>query len=259
MADKDDQAAEEQEAKDQEGVEATADETQGDTEQPAEDATEETSEEADDAQDEGEDFERRFTQFKGETIEEYTKNLETAYANSSSEALNLKKRADDAVKLIATDPAAADKVVGAQEEPVPTAAPKSAAEAYAETKMREEQTREYDEFVKEHSELESDPALADRLLKELGTFSAVTWQNEGRLIGMNEGLTKAWNSLGLGNNSEEDTRVAAKEGASQSKTSSRKKAAKKEQFTENQIKVAMKMDPDKTRAQVIEDLAKYAK
>ena len=259
---KDDQAADEVAEKEQEGVEnESSDETQDVADQSIDDADEETTDDAEEAPDESEDFERRFTQFEGETLEEYTRNLEKAYANSSTEALNLKKRADEAARLIATDPAAADRIVDAQgtQRTEAVEQPRTPGEAYATTIMKRDQEREWNEFMDEHPELLNDPARQDQLVSELESFAAVTMQKEGRMIGMKEGLTKAYVSLGFNDNSEEEARMAAKENAGQSKTSSQKKTVSKNDFTENQISAAMKLNPGKSRQEVIELLTKYAK
>jgi hypothetical protein len=228
-------------------VESTKDET-GDIESSTDDAP----------------FKPRFTQFKGDDPVEYAQNLEQAYDNSSKEAVRLnqelqglKASVDGILSKVATNPDYAEQLAN-DIAPQPQSGITDPTQAWAASRMQEELTREYKEFAEEHPELESDPALAEKVREELATFAEVTWQKSHRLLGMKEGLNKAWVSLGLATGTSA-VGLAAKEAAGQAKTTSVKKDVPKTSITDAQLSVGRKMFPNKSVEEVAQLLAQYSK
>lgn len=219
------------------------DQDDSDDQETAEDGEDDDAEASDDDEDseESETFDKRFTQFKGDDLPEYTKNLEEGYAQSTAEAQRLvKENADYKLKFdritaaVANDPELAEKLDVGNVSPDP-------ALNYARQEMERQQKTEYDGFIQEHPEIETDPALGEKVLKRVTTISKAVYDDEGRMLGMGEALTMAWSSLGLGNNTEETTRMAAKNVAAQSRTASSKKPTPKSEFTPAQLDYAKKM------------------
>lgn len=219
------------------------DQDDSDDQETADDGEDDDAEASDDDEDsdESETFDKRFTQFKGDDLPEYAKNLEEGYAQSTAEAQRLvKENADYKLKIdritaaVANDPELAERLNVSNDSPDP-------ALNYARQEMVAKQKTEYDGFLQEHPEVETDPALGERLLKRVTTISKAVYDDEGRMLGMGEALGMAWSSLGLGNNQEETTRMAAKNVAAQSRTASSKKPTPKSEFTPAQLDFAQKM------------------
>lgn len=205
-----------------EEVETEQSEDESTDEQASEESQDEETSEEDESDDSANAFDKRFTQFKGDTPEEYIKNLEEGYANSTAEYAKLKKQA--AEYQAPTDQPTTDPAL-----------------LYARQQMEEKQGQEFEAFAKDHSEIETDPEVKEKMLTRLTTLSKTVLAEEGRILGMAEGLSMAWASLGLGNNQQENTRMAAKDAAATSKTASAKKNVSKAQFTQQQLEVAKKM------------------
>lgn len=237
------------------------DESQDETDNEEVDTSDEDTEETDDEDDESEDdeddsdeedeepFQKRFTQFKGESPTEYLKNLEDGYAESSKEAVRLsrenkqlKETVERVNALIANSPELAQQLQDQGVQPVATPA-KDPAISWAESQMREQWQKEYKSFADAHPEIETDPQLADELDEQLAIVRDVIFKKEKRQVGMAEGLEKAWKLLGRDtDDKQEKIRMASKDMASSSKAPSGKKSkAPKPRFTEAQISVHMEM------------------
>jgi acyl carrier protein phosphodiesterase len=204
------------------------------------------------------EFKKRFTQLKGESLEEYVKNLEDAYANSSTEgqrtakeAREYKEQYDRIAQLVASDPDFAAKLQQSQNVPKPPVDP---ALEYAREQMNKQYASEYNAFTEIHPEMVTDTELRDKVIAELDVIGAAS-EARGVKLSMKDGLRKAWISLGLDEaDSKENVVNKVKEQAS--KPSAPAKTAKpkgKTEFTPEQIAVAKKMGltPDQ--------LAKYNK
>lgn len=205
-------------------------------------------------------FEKRFSQIQGETQEDYLKNLEEAYRNSSTEGQRLaieakedKKFRDQVAAAIANDPDLAARLQGTvgKEAPAPYVDP---ALAYARELRDEQFNKEYGQFTDAHPEMISDEALREKVLGELETF-ADAYAASGRRLGMAEGLKKAWISLGLDiDDKKEKVMTQAKTQAAQPQAQPKPKApVAKPQFTDEQIAFAKKMGLSP------EQLAEYSK
>lgn len=202
-------------------------------------------------------FSKRFTQFDGDTPEEYLKNLEEAYANSSTEGQRLSKEAKDAKEkydkvatLIATNPDFAKALEETENAPQPPVDP---ALAFARQQMEAQYEKDWSEFTGLHPELVGDQELTNELIDELDIITLAA-QQKGRTLSMADGLKKAWISLGK-QAADDKERVVnkAKEQASKPApgASKPKQNSGKQEFTPEQIAVAKRMGLS------AEDLAKY--
>ncbi len=226
-----------------------------------EDSDSDDDEETEEEDDEEPDFKKRYTQIKGDTADEYIPNLETAYKNSSAEAVRLKqqvtdlqKQMDDITALVANSPELAEQIKEGKAPAVAT----DPALLKARQDMESQNKKEYAAFVDSHPELESDPELQKQVFDEIRDFAEVA-QKKNRVLGMKEALTMAWTSLGLKESKEEKVRMKAKDTAARSKNAGAKKTVKaKVEFTEAQIGAGLRMGLGKTRQEVIKKLTAYA-
>lgn len=245
-------------------------ETQDESEEQLEDTELETSEENEDepveTDEESDDedspkFEKRFTQFKGDSPEEYLKQLENAYDNSSKEAVRLleenKRLKSEMLTKIAN---------GDVPDPKEENAKKTPAELWAESQMQREWTKQYKEFVSDPDKaiIETDPVMFERLDKLTGKFAQFIQDTEGRIPELKEVLDMAWDYMNRDNKDSKEDKVAmaVKDAGASPKVKSDKKERPKSQFTDEQIETARKLDPtlrDKSRAEIESELSKYVK
>lgn len=249
--DSDDQNVESNDELDDDTLDDTdVDETE-DNDDTDEDDTEDDSDKKDDTED-GK-FEKRYTQLKGDTPEEYAKSLEEAYNNSSAEGVRLGKEMKDLKSKVAgiiaaaeKDPALAKQLGLTSEDGQPQSdptAPKSPAETYAEQLMNERMEQEYKDFTKLHPEIDTDATMSENLLAEVGAQSAAYNQRTGKIISMAEALSRSWKVLGYDDNSKENLAVKAKETASQgtARGTSTKKSGTKTEVSDKALEYAKKM------------------
>lgn len=249
----------------------TGEDEQEDTSNPTGDDVEtgkenEDAEDSEDVEDEPNDedqpeFKRRFTQYKGETLEEYVKNLEKAHASSTTEAQRIAKemktlRADSenynkVLELVANNPdvAAAIEKAGGEVKGEPKVDP---AIEYAREQMNKQLQKEWDDFADLHPDIVEDKDLQKELLDELEAVDQI-FAARGRKLTMTKGLEIAWRNLG---NDDDKDKVMdkAKEQASKPNTQGNgKPKSDKPQFTDEQLAVAKKMGVSP------EQLAEYSK
>ena len=195
------------------------------------------------------EFEKRYPQFKGESLEEYTQRLEEAYEKSTTEGKRLADENEglktDKLKVIAneTDDDDSEEVVD------------SFGDRFARTQVRKDNRQAFDSFVENHAELTTDPALTQRLKGKVATL-AKSVVDEGEIPDMGELLRGAWAMLNVPS-SDTDVDNAVKEQTGSSKTSSAKKRSKNSQFTPAQIATAKKMYPGKSEKDIVALLSKY--
>jgi hypothetical protein len=245
----------------EEGVETTKVEDETSKDDTQEDQTDTGKEEQDEEEstDEGEkadeteeetkaEFTKRFTQLKGETAEEYLKNLEDAYANSSTEgqrnaqrATEAERKFDQVAHLVATDPDFVEKLTTATGENAPPVVVDPAI-AWAKQKMEEDYRKDYNSFAEQHPEIISDTDKYNAVVAELDIIAAAH-EARGSKLSMAEGLRKAWISLGYDeSDKKEDVVNKIKDEASATPTQGKaKKSDDKVEFTAEQIAVAAKM------------------
>jgi hypothetical protein len=194
------------------------------------------------------EFKKRFTQLKGETPEEYLKNLEDAYANSSTEGQRTAKEAKEATEkfakvasLIASDPELAEKLndmTDGKVAPIVT----DPATKWAKEQMDKEFTKDYTAFTDTHPEMISDETIRTSVIDELDVIAAA-YEARGKVLSMADGLRKAWISLGYDekDNKEDVVNKTKEEASSSSSQTTTKKPDDKPKFTEGQLKMAEKM------------------
>lgn len=262
-------STEEEEVKDddQQVDESSQDESEADDtttdDQSDDEETDEDESDDDSSKDDG-GFTKRFTQIKGDSPEEYLKNLEETYVKSSTESVRLNRQVrelsaqvEKVTKLVAQNPELAEKLK--TDTATTSASEVNPALAFAESEMNRKWQEEYQGFVKLHPEVETDPELAEQLDEQLKIVRDVVWARENRLLGMGEGLTKAWKLLDRDEapTKEDKVRSAVKDQASQSKTGGTVKPEGKTKFTDKQIEIHMEI-ANVDRKTAIKQLSEYA-
>lgn len=258
----DEEITEEEEVETEESEDETDDseaesEDEDNEETDAEESDEEDEEdsEEDDAEDESEDkFDKRFTQLKGDTPDEYRKSLEDAYANSSTEGQRLSAKVKELEQkmeqLAKQDPELADKF---EEE---TGQPLDPVLQTLKQEVEERQLREYNEFAEKHPEVATDTELQTDLNDALAIVANHHYKKTGKLLGMKDGLDKAWKLIGKSDEEEVDMdRAKAKNAAAQGRPagSSKKTKSDSDDLAPSVKEVARKMGADPKL------VAKYAK
>lgn len=262
------------------GVESTADETptekdasteQEPEDQEVKDKPEETPEEAsEEAEAEPETpleskdstFTKQFPNLKGESPEEYSKELETAYVNSTNEALRLKKELDDNRTAIEE----AKRIIATQANPAqgtPPANP-SALEIstdpnvqYAKQLRDKDMVSAFDDFTKQYPQA-----------REAAEFEKFSAASNGVALGYqasHNGLQPSFPELYAGIaavlgwqpitvTSKKD--AAIKDAASSSQvTSSAVAPGRRPKVTDAQVDAYLKMFTTKSRADAIKELS----
>lgn len=252
-----DETIDDDESTDGEDEETEDDDAESDD---SDDEDEDDSETSDDDDDDEEEptFKKRFTQFDGETLDEYTKSLEDGYANTSTEGQRLKGLLESAegtiekiAKVVAENPEIAEKLAEAGvTADNPAEPPKDVTMQILEQQVRDQQEKEYNEFrdnlLDNGVDLESDAKLASELNSNLALVKDHIWRTERRIVGMGEGLKRAWKLMGKDETDPKDkVRSASKKIAGESRSSGSKKAkGGSAELTAAQAKVAAKFGLD---------------
>lgn len=232
---------------------ADAGDDDGQTDDSADDDDSE-DESQDDSDDDDSGYVKRFENIKGDTLEDYTRNLEEAYDNSTAEAIRL-KRENDGLKTGESDDADGDSGENKVDTSDPTA-------LYMKQKMDEEITAAYTEFSKHYPQV-SDEASYGQFVGTVKTLSQTILSNEQRLAPPKELYSKAavilgWEPTETKPNGKERVGMAIKGRAAVSKTSSGpKKTAPPSKVTQAMIVANRKMYPSKTDQQIREELEPY--
>lgn len=226
---------ESEEAEETEESEETSDEDG----QTADEATEdETSDE----------FVKEFPYIKGDTPEEYARNLEKAYGNSFAEL----KRIREAAKQNT------DERVGDTKQEVDLSDPLA---LYAKQKMDEEINQEFANFSKQYPQV-TDPAEYSKFTVEVATLSNTILNSQKRLASPKELYSKAAVILGWETDQvsgKDKLNAALKDSASVSRSNSATKKPVKSKVTDQMIAVNRLMYPNKTDAQIRQELEAYVK
>lgn len=237
---KEDSAVETSEGADE--TQAT-DETEKESEETGEDdgktddqAEDEDTEEADETGSEevSSEFVKEFSNIKGDTLEDYARNLEAAYKNSTAEALRLKKLADEAQ----SDEAAEDAGQSAIDTSDPVA-------LYMKQKMDEEINAAFADFSKSFPQVQ-DQAEYTKFTNEVAVLSRTILNSQNRLAPPKELYSKAAVILGWEPETKVDSKdklsVALKGAASSSKTiSAASKPKTISKITDAQVAIAKQM------------------
>lgn len=210
------------------------------------------SDETEDTEEEGEEdgqtddqatFTKEFPNIKGDTPEEYAKNLEIAYQNSTAEALRLKgltdKPADNAEKPVVdtSDPVA----------------------LFMKQKMDEEITTAYTKFADQYPQVKSEPEYA-KFTSTVAELSQTILQSQGRLAPPAELYKKAAAILDWQSEvptPDDKLKDAVRNNTSTSRTSSTTKKTSTSKVTDAMVATNRKMYPNKTDAQIREELEPY--
>ncbi len=149
--------------------------------------------EEDESPDDEPSFTKEFPNIKGDTPEEYIKNLEKAYGNSTSEAMRLKKLAD---ARVATPPPQVGDEDDDDDSPVSPPAPVSSdpTQLWISQQMDKEILKAYDSFRSDYSQVE-DPEQYEKFIEEVATFSQAKLA-KGQVPDPNDLYRKAAVSLG---------------------------------------------------------------
>lgn len=241
---KDDVETSEEADETSEGDEAAEDTDEaGDEADKTDDSQEEDTEEQSEAETE---FVKEFSNIKGDTLEEYARNLEKAYNNSTAEFKRLREEA-------AQDTGVGDTTADEVDLSSPTA-------LYMKQKMDEEITTAYTDFSKNYPQVQ-DQTEYDKFTRTVTTLSQTILQSEKRLASPKELYTKAAVIL----NWEPDNKVsdkdrlgnALKNTASISKSATSTKKSSKSKVTDQMVAANKLMYPDKTDAEIREELEPY--
>jgi len=154
---------EELDGKDEDNTDEEDDGQQPDDSTPGEDDEDENP-------DDKPSFIKGFENIKGDTPEEYIKNLEAAYGNSTSEAMRLKKLAE--ARTAAPPPQVGDD--DDDDSPVSPPAPVSSdpTQLWISQQMDKEILKAYDSFKSDYSQVE-DPEMYDKFTAEVSVFSQI--------------------------------------------------------------------------------------
>lgn len=204
-------------------------------------------------------FVKEFDYIKGDTPEEYAKNLEAAYKNSSSEALRLKDALETAQKPPSVTPPAD---LSAEIDPAASTL-KNPVDLYVQQELDKKIQGAYAITQKEYPQV-NDPTEYAKFTKKVATFSQVILDTESRLADPAELYNMAASSLGWEKKTTEpDDKdklgMAIKTGASVNKTTSApvKPKPNTPKLSDAQLKLNRKMYPGKTDQEIIEELTPY--
>jgi hypothetical protein len=267
MAKKDEKPSEEVKDKVVEGETPAEPESEEQPEAPQTDteAEEETPEAPEPEKEEGEtqaEFQRRVDRFKGETLEDYTRNLEDGYLNSYEQFKKVRDERDTwkakAMKEIADDTGEEKP-----EEPKPQVDPLL---DYARQDVNDRMRQEYLEFAGNHAVVdetsdEFDEDVFKEFDAEVGYARDFLYRKTGRIPSMKESMERAWSLMRPEEVSkEEKVAMTAKDAGASTKNKGVSKDAPKPKYSDKQIDTAKKFDPelrDKTRTEIEEILDKY--
>lgn len=228
----------------EEDIDESLDVTEGDDNDQIVDDTEETPP----------TFTKQFENIQGDTPEEYARNLEIAYQNSTAEAIRLKTLADDKQAQGAAEAATATEAVDEEET---ESTPVDPVSLFMKQKMDEEINTAYTEFSKTYPRV-TDPTDYQNFTRTVGQLSRTILDSEKRLAPPSELYSKAAIILGWNADTKsEDLGMAVKGAAASSKTTSAVKSEPKSKITEAQMVLNRKMYPGKSDADIRAELEPY--
>jgi hypothetical protein len=191
-------------------------------------------------------FHKRFTQFQGDEPEEYAKNLEVGYENSSKEAVRLSREVKELKAQLANKSQSQEATDDQTNQSTTTNQATDPELDYLKGQAAAAMEEEYAEFAMalkgKGYDLDTDEALAEELDTALAKVAAVHKERTGRTLTMKKGLDQAWLLLGK-DDSKEQLAAAAKNTAGQTKTggATKTQAQDKPIFTKAQVLATAKM------------------
>jgi hypothetical protein len=220
----------------------------GQTDDQAEDAESEETDKTESAEDKAE-FVKEFPYIRGDTPEEYAKNLEAAYKNSTAEALRLKGIAE-AGQTQADD--------GAEDT-----GPIDPRLLYLEQMLDKDVIGTYNKYSERYPQL-SDPVQKDQFANEAAALSEYYLKTKRKLLLADELYSKTAAILGWEPADKVDGKdrlaVALKDNAATSKsTNGAAKKPVKSKVTDAMIAVNRLMYPGKTDAEIRAELEPHVK
>lgn len=240
----------------EDGVETPKGEDEPDEAAEESEESEEASEEVetDDQADEEEDssdppsFVKEFPHIKGDTPEEYARNLEIAYGHSFGELKRIREEAKA--------PETTKKVPEGEDED--SSDPLA---LWAKQKLDEEINDAFTDFKKTYPQVEEDTAYA-KFVNEVTILSQTIQNSQKRLAPPKELYAKAAVILGWEPEGKVDSKdkldMALKDKASSSKSSSAPKSApSKSKVTDQMVAVNRMMYPGKTDTEIRKELEPY--
>jgi hypothetical protein len=262
-----DESSDENDEDDADEVETDDEDDDDESDDESEDDKSETGDDDDD-ESEAAELDKKFPQLKGETLDEYKDSLETAYKESTTEGQRLKTLLDKAQpaiealsKIVAQHPELAEEIgADATKAADDNQFPKDPTTELLKQQVNDLQKKEYDAFnekLLEHGiDIEADAKLAGELNNSLALVRDHVWKSERRIVGMGEGLERAWKLMGQElDNSKDKVRKAVKKIAGQGLNSGGKKVDKGPELSETQRKIAEKygLDPKKVARHITTD------
>lgn len=220
------------------------------------DSDDDSSDDSDD--DDSEPFVKEFSNIKGDTLSEYTRNLEQAYQNSSTEATRL---VNENKELKAKDTAIgddADAGDGKTDDKNPKV-PMDPNQLWLKQKMDEEIVNAYTDFAKDFNQVD-DPAEYNKFTKTVAQLTKTIMDSEGRMPPFRELYSKSavilgWKPVDTKPTGKEKAGMALKDRAATSKgQAGPKKPAPKSKVTQSMIELNRKMYPGKTDQEIRKEL-----
>lgn len=255
---KEEDEIEEDDADDDDLKDAGEDDEQIDDE--AQDDEEEDDADADSDDEDSDTFIKGFEKIKGDTLPEYTRNLEKAYELSSAEA---KRLYDENQELKAKDTAIGtddddDDASKGDDKKTPTA-PTSTADLYVKQQMDKEIVDSYVEFSKDYTQVD-DPVEYQKFTNTVRQLSKTILDGENRIPAPRELYSKAavilgWKAIEKKPTKAEKAGLALKNRAGISiKGAKGSKKSPKSKVSQAMIEVNRKMYPGKTDAEIRDEL-----
>ena len=255
-----------------ETTEPTDTEIQDELDKPEDETTEEeTSEEEKPTDDETETeepsdstFTKQFPNLKGETLEEYVPELETAYDNSFKEALRLSKELKDNAAIVEQ----AKQIVAQAAKPADPAAPVAPANSlgnaidqhpaikYAQAKQTEDMLTAFDDFKKDYPNA-TDQQAFEQFTKASDGVNAALTSALGRAPTYKELFPAIAGSLGWQPTKPDKGGAIIKENASIGRTPSNQAPARPRppKVSDAQVDTYLKLFTSKTREEAIKELS----
>lgn len=217
--------------------------------------TDEESDEDDEtpSDDTSDQYVKEFENIKGDNLEDYARNLEKAYKNSTAEALRLKGLVD-AGQTKETKTETPKDIVVDTSDPV---------SLFMKQKMDEEITNAFSDFRKSYPQVEPGTPEYAQFTREVATLSQTILSSQKRLASPKELYTKAAVILGWEAEdkvtSKDKLGEAIKNNASISKTSSgtTKSKGKPSKVTDAMVAASRLMYPSKSDKEIREELEPY--
>ena len=226
---------------DQEESEETSEE-EGKTDDSQDEETEEESEESS-------EFVKEFPNIKGDTLEEYARELEKTQRLSEQEG----KRLSNELKALQTK--------APETESEEDTGPVDPRLLYVDKLVNDDVQTQFAEFKKQYPQLD-DPLEYDKFEAEAASLNSYYVENKKQILTAKELYPKVANILGWEPNivdSKDKLNIALKDKAAVSKTTSSTKTPSKSKVTDQMVAVNRLMYPNKTDAEIIKELEPHVK